>query len=61
VIHVVSADIETAVKPVNVAGNAFIPADGLTMAEEERKLVRSGVASKKIYLYSSPDTAHYIC
>ena len=37
--QVVSADIETAMKPVNVEDNAFIPVGGLTMSEEEKKLV----------------------
>lgn len=37
--HVVSADVEPAMKPVNVADNAFIPVGGLTMSEEEKKLV----------------------
>lgn len=55
--HVVSADIETAIKPVNVEDAAFIPVGGLTMSEEERKLV-SGVGSTVLSDISSDDSVH---
>lgn len=47
--HVVSADIETAVKPVNVEDAAFIPVGGLSMNEEEKKLVSALISRQTTF------------